>query len=219
MSPVSGILEFVKDAIFDTAFVPENLYNGKCSLFVIPLGCYAGRNIKGYEHTNMLQAGCLDAPKKFLIKSFHCGLFESGNFVPSTHRVWDARFVLESMGEHIIESPLREIADQSIRELIRRGRREQKDCNIQEIVSPLTDTAEFEKQIQISAAYYDARSREWLNQTHHSARQVEPELPKPSGMLLEQQQCFHGRIEFDHPINVPIDVIVAMNGILARAVM
>jgi hypothetical protein len=48
-------LKTVRDCLYDTLFLPENMPHEKAYLFVNPVGQYAGRKIKGPDHTNILK--------------------------------------------------------------------------------------------------------------------------------------------------------------------
>lgn len=188
-------LEIVRDAIFDTLFLPENLRAGKGILFCIPLGQYAGRQLKGYEHTSMYCAGMLDAPKKFLVQSIHCHLFDpDGGLIPLTDRVWDGSFALEISGKRVVERPLREMADANILRIIRNETRDQKYYNVQELENPLKDNSEF----------YQA---------------MHGKLERTDRFFIEQCECFTGEAFFARSINVPLTAIFALNGILGRAIV
>jgi hypothetical protein len=197
MSPVQGMLEIVKDVVFDTLFVPENLRGGKGHLFCIPLGQYAGRQIKQYEDTSMLMAGSLPSPHKFLVRSFHCYLFDpDGGLIALGDRAWDGTFALDISCKRVKECSLRDMADANISHIIRSETRDCKHYNVQELETPTTkkDVAEFEAAISGN-------------------------LPQRKDLfLIETMEAFTGSATFDYPTIVPLKAVFAMNGILGRAV-
>jgi hypothetical protein len=50
-------------------------------MFVIPLGCYAGRKIKELEHTNMQMCGCLPSPEEFGVREVRCAFYQAGEWI------------------------------------------------------------------------------------------------------------------------------------------
>lgn len=183
-----GILDIVHDVIYDTLFMPENLHQGRAMMFVIPLGQYAGRLVKQQEHTNMLQGGMMDAPKKFLIKNFHCALIDDSQgdprFVPTSHSLWNGKLHLESMGRRVRSFHLRAVADEKTLRLIKEPQRE------------------------VSKEELEQMEREM----HWTSDQG------PSDLLLEQCASFSVVTEFSQPINVPLRFVVALTGFLAQPV-
>ena len=192
-----GVLEIVKDSIYDTLFIPENLVNGRGVLFCIPLGQYAGRIIKQYEHTNVLCAGMLPAPNKFLVQSIHCCILSGTMLIPTADRIWDATFTLESMMKAVLTCPLRDIADDDTMFLIAKEPENTDDKGIHE-------------QVELANAYWRA---------HRFGETSDETVPEPNPLFFDTCQNFIGRIKFEHPINVPLSVVIALKGLSARAVL
>jgi hypothetical protein len=71
----------VKDHLYDTLFLPENMPHEISNMFVIPVGCYAGRKIKELEHTNMQMCGCLPAPEEFGVREIQCAFYQGGEWI------------------------------------------------------------------------------------------------------------------------------------------
>jgi len=74
-------VEILKSKLYDTLFLPENLVKGKGHLFAVPIGQYAGRKIKSWEHTNLLCAGAMDAPRSFVMRQVRCAFYQGGEFI------------------------------------------------------------------------------------------------------------------------------------------
>lgn len=81
MTPQSGTYKILKDHIYDTLFLPENMPDHIAYLFIIPLGQYAGRKIKMHDHTNMVLGGCLPAPERFSLREIKCAFYQGGEFI------------------------------------------------------------------------------------------------------------------------------------------
>jgi hypothetical protein len=71
----------VKDCLYDTLFLPENMPHEISHMFVIPQGCYAGRKMKAVEHTNMQMCGCLPAPEEFGVREIRCAFYRGGEWI------------------------------------------------------------------------------------------------------------------------------------------
>jgi len=78
-----GHLEILKGRIYDTLFLPENMPKNRAYMFAIPLGQYAGRRVKTWEHTNMFHPGSMAAPESFAIREVKCAFYQGGEFVNS----------------------------------------------------------------------------------------------------------------------------------------
>lgn len=106
----------VRDTIFDTLFLPENLGNGfKATAFAIPLGQYAGHRVKQAEDTNMLMCGMLDAPCTFDVQGV--GVWINGA-VPGD-RWWNGTLFFQVNINPILSGPISDFADASLPKTIR----------------------------------------------------------------------------------------------------
>jgi hypothetical protein len=75
------LMQIVKDHLYDTLFLPENMPNDKAYLFASPVGQYAGRKIKMFDHTNMVMGGMLPAPETFSIREVKCAFYQGGEYL------------------------------------------------------------------------------------------------------------------------------------------
>lgn len=104
----------LKDCLYDTAFLPENLGSGSLvRMFQIPMGCYAGRKIKELEHTNMVMQGCLPAPEEFGIYDIRCGFYQGGEYLDPL----PGKIELQQRLLTVARFPLAEIAAPGVRSL------------------------------------------------------------------------------------------------------
>ncbi len=180
-----GLMRFIKDCIFDTAFLPENVSAGRVMMFVIPVGQYAGRQIKNYHHTNMLQGGMMCAPEKFFIDSLHTSFVRSDLYgkdfwaeeIPQQSKLWDGTLRLDSLGRTVREWQLRDLIDLKCVEMVK-------------------DSMQRRESKKFIDADIDIVNRE------------------PDDMLLEQQACFNFLLETRHA-NVPLDLLVVAQGVRA----
>lgn len=78
---MQGLMETVKDKLYDTLFLPENMPKLQAYAFALPLGQYAGRKMKTWEHTNLLCSGAMDAPRSFAIREVKCAFFQGGEYM------------------------------------------------------------------------------------------------------------------------------------------
>lgn len=115
-----GHLEILRDRLYDTLFLPENMPNDKGYLFLNPLGQYAGRRIKQIEHTNMLQAGMMSSPEFFLIRKVKVAFYQGGEFVSPGSDLYDGDLQLITSPDHleIRFTPLSGYASEDCRSVI-----------------------------------------------------------------------------------------------------
>lgn len=203
--------------VFDTLFLPENLSPGdggfgswpvgRGILFVIPLGQYAGRTIKQWAHTSMLQCGCLDLPKSFLIQKIRLGIYqhqvssegfnpgEMGRFLPTSDRLWlSSKFTLEKMRKVIAEGSLAKYASE--------------DC--WEDARAINEMVFDQKSGGVPLATEDPAGEAFWR-----TRQHEPENP----WLIREQEPFHMYVDFPEAINTPMTFVACLEGIMARAIV
>ena|SRR5579863_922265 len=107
------LMHIVKDHLYDTVFLPENMPNDKAYLFAIPVGHYAGHKIKTFEHTNMLVCGMLPAPESFHLREVKCAFYQAGEYLQPL----PGFLHLERCGQRLHTWPLSEIADEDCKSL------------------------------------------------------------------------------------------------------
>lgn len=113
MPIIQGALQPKQGLIYDTIFLPENLCQRTCTAFCIPVGQYAGRLIKQFEHTNMLMAAMLPSPEKFTVQKISIAIKDGYGFIGTENRWWDGEGKLQIYGESQILR-LRELADKTL---------------------------------------------------------------------------------------------------------
>jgi hypothetical protein len=162
----------VKEIIFDTIMLPENVCHPSqmATAFVIAVGQYAGRALKDYRHTNILQPGMLCAPQQMAVHSLSTALRNiGGNYISIEDRWWDGNLDFSVGFRTTVSGPIRSFAD---RRLL---------YEISEIPSSeAADPADF---------------------------------PEPIA-VIRQQECFSCRLSFKHAVNVPLDLVIGLRGIL-----
>jgi len=91
-----GNLETIDQAIFDTIYLPPK--GNRAIGFTIPFGMNVetseGWKIKDWTDTNMLQGGCLDAPKTLAVDLIDCYLVSRKGVITATSR-WYAEISME----------------------------------------------------------------------------------------------------------------------------
>lgn len=102
------------DRLYDTLFLPENMPQNRAHLFAIPVGQYAGRKIKTFEHTNMVMPGCLPMPESFGIRQVKCAFYSNGEYIEPRPGVLH----LESCGSRVQTFNLSEISSDSCKSII-----------------------------------------------------------------------------------------------------
>lgn len=155
----------------------------------------------------MLQCGCLDMLKSFLIQKIRLGLYqhqvssegfnprETGLFLPTSDRLWlSSTFSLEKWGRIIARGNLIDFASE--------------DC--------------WEDARAINAMVFDQKSggvplapEDTSGEAFWKTRQHEPENP----LLIREQESFHMAVNFPGPINTPMTFVACLEGIMARAIV
>ena len=167
-----GILKAQPGLIYDTLFMPENLSSGFARAFCIPLGQYAGRAIKQLEHTNMLCAGMLPSPEKFLLKKISCAFRDDCGYINPTNRPWKGSLFFDKLMQTIVpRQELRRFADET---LLIRMKEKPKELDFDELVPP--------------------RDSDGIT-------------------VIDTQEYFSVGVFLDYPINVPLELIIALEGV------
>lgn len=112
-----GLMEIVRDVIYDRAPLGETYQRLFChpvGMIVIPKN--RPSLLKTWEWTNMVMAGCLPAPNRFVIKSIRCVFLEpDGRPVPVTDPIyWQASLTLRVFMKQYWRSPVAYVADPMI---------------------------------------------------------------------------------------------------------
>jgi len=201
----SYILEITKECVYDR----EPLF-GVCNrmLFCVPLGQVThsplGGRLKGYQQTNMLQAGCLDAPRKLLVKQIRCTFFEDGKPLPVSDRIyWDAYLEFSTFGKTYWRGPAAYAADPLV-------------------VLAGTDWSKipFEHADKILERLTLSLESDMPSNKHGgNAFGLSAGTALIDGVLIDQQQPFCVKISTDNRLERDIDVLVGLIGPGARAVI
>ncbi len=101
------------DHLYDTLFLPENMPANRAHLFVIPVGQYAGRKIKMFEHTNMFIPGSLPMPESFALREIRCAFYQNGEYIEPPM----GALHLDLLGRRVTSFPLSAITSDTCRSL------------------------------------------------------------------------------------------------------